>query len=87
MGAMEEQVIRHKIGATRTVQTAVLVCAYLRERLRESNISFYATNASDQNGFWVTDIIVTNHALSLEKSSELVEACRAFVAGRGEIWA
>lgn len=91
----ELKLVRHKIGSTRTIQTAVLVTEYLRQRcsvecsIHPDAISYVFTDATDKNGFWTADIIVTSHALtepSMEACSILVNTCRAFVAGRGEIW-
>ncbi len=88
--------VRHRIGSARTIQTAVLVCEYLRERcalecgINPDAISYVFTNATEANGWWSADIIVTTYSSgipNLENSHVLVNTCRAFVAGRGEVWA
>ena len=85
--------IRHKIGGTRTIQTAVLVCEFLLERFSEfprGTVHYHFLDPTPQNGFWSADIIVDLYgaydAKKDKRLSEMVEVCRAFVAGRGEIW-
>lgn len=86
--------INHIIGHTRTIQTAVLVVEYLRRRcgnlkgLHGDMFEYRFKNPTSENGNWSADIIVVTHAtaLDLEVSSKLCETCRAFVAGRGEVW-
>ena len=87
----EAKPIRHKIGSTRSIQTAVLVCEYLKKRCAIScnipgdSVSFYCTDPTERNGFWTCDIIVTLwKPLAMSASTDLVNTCRAFVAGRGE---
>lgn len=89
----EKMLIRHKIGSARTIQTAVLVCEYLRRALgrphsdvRPEQIRYHFYDPTNENGFWTADIIVEAEQLSLEDSSRFVNICRAFVAGRGEVW-
>lgn len=89
--------VNHIVGSTRTIQTAVLVCAYLKDRLAEPHsdvhpdrIRYRMQTPSADNGFWSADIIVeTGDAVDfdLETSNRFVDTCRAFVVGRGEIWA
>lgn len=92
------QVTRHKIGCARTIQTAILVCEYLRatcasplSSIHGDRIRYWFTDPTPSNGFWSADIIVETYsgedALKVDKTlSEMVTVCRAFVAGRGEIW-
>lgn len=84
------------IGAARTIQTAVLVVEYLKDHLadphthiRRDQIVYRFKEPTSQNGFWSADIIVETHndELDLEDSALFVNICRAFVAGRGEVWA
>lgn len=80
----------HKIGSTRSIQSAVLVCEYLRERVQFSReaISYHFTDPTDRNGWWSADILVATYGKYDDAEvSKAVEICRAFVAGRGEIWA
>jgi len=87
--------VRHKIGCTRTVETAILVVAYLGDALgkphssiHKDRIRYVFTEASDRNGFWLADIVVEAPIdWNLEESSKFVNCCRAFVAGAGEVWA
>ena len=80
-------ILRHKIGCTRTLETAVLCIAYLRERrIGNHNIRFVCTQPTDANGYWSTDIIVDAQEMTDRQSHEYVETCRAFIAGRGEVW-
>jgi hypothetical protein len=86
--------VSHIIGCARTIQTAVLVVAYLQARLgqpqtsvQRDRISYRFKEPTAENGWWVADIIVKYEPLSLKESSQFVDLCRAFVAGRGEIWA
>jgi hypothetical protein len=88
-----QQLVRHKIGSARTIQTAVLVCEYLRcalgqpqSEVHPDQIRYHFYDPTDENGFWTADIIVEANQLSLEDSHRFVDICRAFVAGRGEIW-
>ena len=80
-----------KIGCTRTVQTAVLVCAYLRARhawLPSDAIYYHFTEATDKNGHWLADILVKEYpAIKAIEITDLIHECRAFAAGRGEVWA
>jgi hypothetical protein len=77
----------HKIGCTRSIQSAVLVCEYLRERTQFA-ISYAFTEPTDRNGWWSADILITTYGKYNDAElSKAVEVCRAFVAGRGEIWA
>lgn len=84
--------LRHKIGCARTIQTAILVTEYLRRRfdgigtVPKDSIRYVFTDATDRNGWWTADIIVDSNNLSIDDSGRLVDECRAFVAGRGEIW-
>lgn len=89
---------RHKIGGTRTIQTAVLVCEYLRARccyphsvINGAQLSYFFHDPTEKNGFWSADIIVTTYNtefdVKVEKAiSVMVDTCRAFVAGAGEVW-
>lgn len=99
MSDNEVKPIRHRIGSARTIRTAVMVCEYLRARacqphssIHESAVSFYFNEPDKANGFWSADIIVTIHGDKYDKQqdqdlSRMVELCRAFVAGAGEVWA
>jgi hypothetical protein len=86
--------VRHKIGSTRTVRTAVMVVEYLSGALGHPHTSIHSdriryqfTEPSERNGFWLADIIVEAPTdWSLDESREFVACCRAFVAGAGEIW-
>lgn len=84
------QVIRHKIGCTRTVKTAVMVTAYLNARYPypPSRFVYHFTDAIEHNGWWSADIIcLTYDSEDIDKLfPEIVGECRAFVAGAGEIW-
>lgn len=90
----EPKEVNHIIGCARTIQTAVLVVEYLRTRsiscgIHGDMIRYAFKEPTAQNGNWSADIIVKTHSISipdLKQSHELVEICRAFVAGRGEIW-
>lgn len=85
---------RHKVGCTRTIRTAVMVCEYLRERcckgtaLNPTAVHYVFTNPSPDNGFWSADIIVDSWDSVRDQPTltKCVEVCRAFVAGAGEIW-
>lgn len=84
---------RNIIGSTRTIQSAVLVCEYLKKRLAKPHsdvhpdfISYSFKTPTEENGFWMADIIVTMNNMDLKTSNNFVDICRAFVAGRGEIW-
>lgn len=77
------------VGHTRTIHTAVLVVEYLRDSLagmlRVDRGRFrYRVYDTPKDG-WVAEIRVVGR-LGLRESHEIVETCRAFVAGRGEIW-
>ena len=79
----------HKIGCTRSIQSAVLVCEYLRQQTSfpKDLIAYHFTDPTDQNGWWSADILVTTYGKYDDaEMTRLVEQCRAFVAGRGEIW-
>lgn len=88
----EKPIRRHIVGCTRTIRTAVLVVEYLRRRNISQAIpgdayGFIFKDPTPENGWWSADIIVTLYGdLDLETSSRLVDLCRAFVAGSGEIW-
>lgn len=87
----------HKIGGTRTIQTAVLVCEYLRRTccnplssIKPDWVRYSFHDPSPDNGFWSADILVDVYGeYDPEKdkaTTHMVVVCRAFVAGRGEIW-
>lgn len=85
--------MRHKIGGARTIQTTILVCQYLRDKLASPHsevhpdmIRYHFTEPTQGNGFWTSDIIVEHANLTNKTASEFVSVCRAFVAGAGEIW-
>lgn len=87
------------IGHARTIKTAILCCEYIRARcchphskIHPDWVKYTFTNPTVDNGYWCSDIIVQTYGdggagLSLADSSIFVAACRAFVAGAGEIWA
>lgn len=86
-----------KIGCTRSIQTAVLVCEYLKEfcahphsPIGREAIRYAFTGPTDRNGGWSADILVEVYGEYDPKkditTNEMVPICRAFVAGRGEIW-
>jgi hypothetical protein len=86
--------LNHIVGSTRTIQTAVLVVEYLSGRtsaLHRDRFSYRFKDPTEQNGWWSADILVTTYgdeSLKFDAEiSKLVELCRAFVAGRGEVWA
>ncbi len=84
--------INNIIGSARTLRTAVMVCEYLKKRfpaIPEGTIKYRFTNSTSDNGWWSADIIVETfkNDLDFKLSGEMVEVCRAFVAGAGEIWA
>jgi hypothetical protein len=86
--------IRHKIGCSRTIRTAVAVCEYLKSKccrpyssVPPDCVRYVFTEPSAANGFWSADIIVEAPiAWDLQESNQFVDVCRAFVAGAGEIW-
>jgi len=89
----EPKLNNHIIGHARTIQTAVLVCEYLRKALAQPHssvhpdtISYWMQEPSADNGFWSADIVIRTAELDLKTSNRFVNTCRAFVAGRGEIW-
>jgi hypothetical protein len=54
--AEETKLVRHKIGCTRTIQTAVLVCAYLKDRyaapqsqIHRDSIRYVFTEPTNRN--------------------------------------
>ena len=93
-----KKLVRHKIGCTRTIETAILVCEYLRATcasphsiVHPDRIRYHFTDPTPQNGWWSADIIVDtyepNEMLKMDNAlTMMVRICRAFVAGRGEIW-
>lgn len=88
----EPEQFNHIIGSTRTIRSAVMVCAYLSLRYPEippHRISYRFKEANEKNGFWLADIVVVTYGSQLEGklAHELVEVCRAFTAGAGEVWA
>lgn len=93
----EVEMVNHIVGSTRTIKTAVLVVAYLRERCAQPHskvhpdqIKYRFKNPNPANGYWSADIIIETASIvgvSLEDSSLFVNVCRAFVAGCGEVWA
>lgn len=89
----------HIVGSARTIGTAVLVVEYLRAKLadpqttiRQDQISYRFKNPTETNGYWSADIGITTfneieaYSLPFELGTKFVDACRAFVAGRGEGW-
>lgn len=85
----DPQKIVHKIGCTRSIQSAVLVCEYLSGRVRFNReaITYAFTDPTDRNGWWSADILVTTWGeCDARELTKAIEICRAFVAGRGEIW-
>lgn len=92
----DTKLYRHKIGSTRTIQTAVLACEYLKKqcstecKIHAGSITYVFIDPTPENGWWSADIIVTSNSPDvpgLKESSILVDTLRAFVAGRGEVWA
>jgi hypothetical protein len=89
----EPKKISHIIGNARTIQPAVLVCEYLRKRVitkafPKEAIVYRFRQPTAENGYWSAYIVVEDAGdLPPEVISELCETCRAFVAGRGEVWA
>lgn len=95
---MTIETTRHKIGCTRTIKSAILVCEYLRSVcatphscIHGDRIRYYFTDPTPRNGFWSADIIVETFSNESGPEvqlvlSEMVKVCRAYVAGRGEIW-
>lgn len=89
----EQEKINHVIGHARTIATTLLAVEYLRAHMWKDihgdQISFRFKDPTAQNGFWSSDIIVVTYSIAipdLETSNKMVSMCRAFVAGRGEIW-
>jgi len=83
--------INHVIGHARTIRTAIMCVEYLRARhftnLHADMFTFRFTDPTPANGFWSGEIIVRCYReLDIAESHELVEVCRAFVAGAGEVW-
>lgn len=83
------------IGSARTIQTAVLVCEYLKvycadphSEIRKDQIEYRFKTATDANGYWYADIlVVTWKPFTDPTCKRFIDVCRAFIAGRGEIWA
>jgi len=94
MSDEEKLPLVHKIGSTRSIQSAVLVCEYLRAHcavphsfVHPSAIYYHFTEPTDRNGWWSADILVrANRGADMKALDVMVDICRAFVAGRGEIW-
>lgn len=88
----------HIIGHTRTIRTAVLVVEYLRTRkadphslVHKDSIRYRFKDPTKENGFWSADIFVVTFNDKYDSNLEaainsMIEPCRAFVAGAGEIW-
>jgi hypothetical protein len=92
--AVESKPVCHIIGTARTIQTAVLAVAYLRERIPwnvtidPGQIRYRFTDPTPKNGWWSAEILIETGSLTLDPAADaLIDICRAFVAGRGEIWA
>lgn len=84
--------VRHIVGATRTIRTAVLVCEYLRDKccaphstVPRDLIKYEFERPCTENGYWSAKILIDGN-LEYAESARFVETCRAFVAGAGEIW-
>lgn len=88
----EAPLVNHIIGSARTIQTAVLVVAYLQKRIphgckvHPDQIRYRFQDPTPENGWWSAEIMVVNHSFGFE-ADVLIGLCRAFVAGRGETWA
>lgn len=87
-----EQRIRHIVGVTRTIKTAVLVCEYLKDKccaphskVPRDLVIYEFKDPCLENGFWSARILIDGN-LEYAESARFVETCRAFVAGSGEIW-
>lgn len=77
------------IGNTKTIHTAILVVEYLKKRLgnphsdiAKENITYREIPNGEPWKFEIGVIVEMN----LKDSNAFVDNCRAFVAGRGEIW-
>ena len=92
--------VRHKIGSARTIRTTILAVEYLRAQclpndvIHKDLIRFVFEEPTAVNGFWCSHIIVDEYTVEGKYNKEfdqalsrLVDLCRAFVAGAGEIWA
>jgi hypothetical protein len=87
-----EKRIRHIVGATRTIKTAVLVCEYLRDKccaphskVHRDLVKYEFKEPCPENGYWSATILIDGN-MEYPESERFVETCRAFVAGAGEIW-
>lgn len=94
-----EKKIRSIIGHTRTIRTAVLVCEFLRtchckphSAVLPHAIGYEFTDPTPANGQWSAIIFVHGNLdfvsgkVDVGFTNYLVDVCRAFVAGAGEIW-
>jgi hypothetical protein len=86
-----KQPFTYLIGHTRTIQTAVLVVAYLQQRffgIPLGQIKYRFIDPTSFNGWCSAEIILESELYDYNLDNlKLVSICRAFVAGRGEIWA
>jgi len=86
----------HIIGHARTIKTTLLCVEYLRQRhgypqsdLRGDLINFRFYDPTGGNGYWSSDIFVDvyeGQEFGEELCSAMINSCRAFVAGAGEVW-
>lgn len=81
------------VGSARCIQTAVLVTEYMRKRICvphseviPDRVHYRLKEFTECSGWWAAEIYVHGE-LSLDESKLFVDTCRAFVAGRGELWA
>ena len=92
---MSEQAaeVRHIIGHARTIPTAVLLTAYLKQRYLglRGEFKYEFTRPEPENGWWSATILfvpaVEPSKFMDNQIHDMVVECRAFAAGRGEIWA
>lgn len=82
---------RSIIGYTRKIQTAILVCEFLRDKFCQPHsivardlvkYEIAVAEPPNKNGQW----IYVDGDLDQQLTTRFVEICCAFVAGAGEVW-
>jgi hypothetical protein len=79
------EMTRHIIGGSHTYQTALMCCAYLNARYREDSLFRFEHTPTDVYHPYIIYCCVPSRA-GIDVTGEAVTICRAFVAGRGEVW-
>ena len=84
--------VRHLVGSTRTIRTAVTVCRYLQDtccaphsKVPRDFVKYEFEEPTPSNGYWSAKIFVDSD-MDYADSTLFVQTCRAFVAGAGEVW-